>query len=97
MDILFTAFLATLGLVSFIVVTLTSRVGVGLALFSWASVLWLSVYVMIQLSKTDAESIMVWTDTAEMGELTIILTVTGMSLLACTDRREKHASSDRRS
>lgn len=84
MDYLALIILALFGLVSFALATMQSRASMALSLFSWCvGIPWLFAYCVVQLLRTDPYNLVIWTGSAQMGPMTLILTTIGLSLWFC--------------
>lgn len=84
MDSLLMASLALLGIGGFVLSTLMHRVSMGAGLLSWCvAVPWLAIYTVVTLWRTDAYSLFQWSGEAQMGPVTLILAVIGLSMFVC--------------
>lgn len=83
MDTLIMAVIAIAGVCSFVFCTLEQRASFALTLFSWcAAIPWLTIYAVRKLMSLNNVELVTWHGGAEIGPVTLILAVIGLSLLA---------------
>ncbi|MEL6758685.1 MAG: hypothetical protein AAFP81_19825 [Pseudomonadota bacterium] len=88
MDTVILAIVALAGLCSYVFCTMQLRATITLVAFSWLiAIPWLAIYSIRTLSKLDGLDIFEWQGASQMGELTLVLAVIGLSLVATGGKR----------
>lgn len=88
MDTLLAVLLALAGLCSYVFCTMQLRASLSLSLFSWIiAIPWLAIYAVRELSKLDALDVLTWNSASEVGEVTLIIAIIGLSLLTTGGKR----------
>lgn len=88
MDTLLLAIISLAGLCSYAFCTMRQRASFGLALFAWTVAMpWLAIYSVLTLWSIDNLDLFEWGGDAQIGPLTLIFAVLGISLLALGGQR----------
>lgn len=83
MDALVLAIMAVAGICSYVFCTMRQRAPFSLSLFAWCvAIPWLSIYAVRTLWSLNGIHLTSWTGQHEIGPLTLILAVAGLSLVA---------------
>ena len=83
MDYLLLTIFAVIGILSFAYSIFARPTGFFLVLFAIPSMIWLAAYTFHMMGQTSAVSVLEWTGTAQMGELTAVLAGTGFTIFLC--------------
>lgn len=89
MDFIILTICALAALVSYVILSLgRRRMGLFFNLVAWVfCVPWLAFYAGAMMGRTDAYSLTTWTDQAEMGPVTLVVAVLGLTIWFMGDHR----------
>lgn len=88
MDTLIISIVALAGICSYVFCTLKLRASFALTLFSWiVAIPWLGIYAVRKLWMLNSAELVSWQGSAEIGPVTLILIVIGLSLVVAGGKR----------
>jgi uncharacterized protein YebE (UPF0316 family) len=88
MDTLVLSIIALAGICAYVFCTMRMRASFSLSLFSWmVAIPWLTLYAVRNLMSLDNAQVISWQGNAEMGPITLILAVIGLSLVTAGGKR----------
>lgn len=88
MDTLVISIITLAGICSYAFCTMRMHASFALSLFSWCvAIPWLTVFAVRKLSSINSVDVLSWSNTAQMGPVTLILSVIGLSLVTAGGKR----------